>query len=263
MPRLALVAALALTAAGCGGAGGGSSAAGDPIARAAVKTSRTGSLKADFIVSSSTLSGTGRGVFDNDARGTGKLTLAVHSQGQSATIDTVILGSVLYMRSPVFAQAGLPRGKEWVRLDLTQLAKQAGVDLGSLAGLNPSPSGAFAYLRGSAGRVEKVGHEQVQGVDTTHYRTTINLERAAHRASGRAREAIRRAISASGVKRIPVEAWIDKAGYVRKVTYTEPSGQKQSSRITMELHDFGPHVRIAPPPQASVIDFAELLRRGG
>jgi hypothetical protein len=263
MRRLAMLAALALAAAGCGGGGGSSGASGDPIAKAAAKTARAGSVKADFVIAGSSLNGTGSGVFDNDAQGTGRLTLAVQSQGQSVTVDTIVAGPVLYMRSDVFRQAGLPAGKEWVRLDLAKLAQQQGVDLGSLAGSNPSPSGALAYLRGSGGEVEKVGAEKVQGVDTTHYKTTIDLERAASRATGRARESIRRVIRVSGVKRIPVEAWIDGAGYVRKVTYTEHAGRRQSSKITMELHDFGPHVAIASPPSKTVIDFQDLLQPQG
>ncbi len=264
MRRLAALAVLAVTAAGCGGGGGGSSSgSGDPIARAAAKTARAGSVRADFEIAGSALNGTGSGVFDNDKKGTGKLTLAVRSQGQSVTLDTIVIGPVLYMRSAVFAQAGLPPGKEWVRLDLAKLAQQQGVDLGSLLSSNPSPSGALAYLRGSAGQVDKVGEEKVQGVDTTHYRTTIDLERAASRSTGRAREAIRRVIRVSGVKRIPVEAWVDSAGYVRKVTYTEHSSRSQSSRITMELHDFGPHVSIASPPSKTVIDFQTLLQPQG
>jgi hypothetical protein len=262
MRYLALVTALAFAAAGCGG-GGSASSSGDPLARAAAKTSRAASVKADFVIAGPSVDGTGSGVFDNDKRGTGKLTLAVRSQGQSVTVDTIVLGSVLYMRSDVFRQAGLPAGKEWVRLDLAKLAQQQGVDLGSLTASNPNPSGGLAYLRGSGGEVEKVGGERVQGVETTHYKTTIDLERAAARATGRARESIRRVIKVSGVKRIPVEAWIDDDGYVRKMIYTEHASRRQSSKITMELHDFGPHVPIASPPRSSVIDFEDLLEPQG
>ena len=262
MRRAAALAALAFAAAGCGGGGSGSGS-GDAVARAAAKTAHVGSVKADIAISSSSVNGTGSGVFDNDKRGTGKLTLAVRSQGQSVTVDTIVLGSVLYMRSDVFRAAGLPAGKEWVRLDLAKLARQQGVDLGSLMSSNPSPSGGLAYLRGSGGEVEKVGKEKVQGVETTHYKTTINLERAAERATGRARESIRRVIRVSGVKRIPVEAWIDRDGYVRKMVYTEHSGRRQSSKITMVLHDFGPHVSIASPPASTVIDFQDLLQPQG
>jgi hypothetical protein len=264
MRRAAALTALALAAAGCGGGGSGSgSGSGDAVARAAAKTAHVGSVKADIAISSSSVNGTGSGVFDNDKRGTGKLSLAVRTRGQSVAVDTIMQGTVLYMRSDVFRQAGLPAGKEWVRLDLAKLARQQGVDLGSLMSSNPSPSGGLAYLRGSGGEVEKVGKEKVQGVETTHYKTTINLERAAERATGRARESIRRVIQVSGVKRIPVEAWIDGDGYVRKMAYTEHSGRRQSAKITMELHDFGAHVAIASPPSSKVIDFQDLLQPPG
>jgi hypothetical protein len=269
MRRLAALGALALLVAGCGGngggggGGGGNAAASDPIARAAVKTSQAGSLQADFTIGGSSLNGSGTGVFDNDKRGSGRVAMAVRNQGQSVSVDTIIVGPVLYIRSPVFSQVGLPPGKKWVKLDLAQLAQQRGIDLGSLVNSNPNPSGALAYLRGSNGNVEKLGTEKVQGVDTTHYKATIQLARAAKRVSGRARDSINRVITVSGVKQIPVEAWIDDDGYIRKVTYTEHSGKKQSADITMELHDFGPHVAIASPPKASVIDFQQILQPGG
>jgi hypothetical protein len=257
MRRIAALAALAVVGAGCGGGGSGP----DPIVRAAEKTADAGSLKADLQIAGPSLEGVGKGVFDNDQRGTGKLTLAVRSQGQSVIVDTIALGSLLFIRSDVFRQAGLPAGKEWVRLDLAKLAKQQGVDLGSLTSSNPSPSGGLAYLRGSNGEVEKVGGEKVQGVETTHYKTTVDLERAADRASGRARDSIKRVIRVSGAKRIPVEAWIDGEGYIRKMIYTEHAGRRQSSKVTMELHDFGPHVAIASPPSERVIDLQEFLKQ--
>jgi hypothetical protein len=267
MRRLVALGALVLLAAGCGGGGGGGAGgagSSDPVARAAVKTAKSGSVQADFTISGASLDGTGSGTFDNDARGSGRLSMAVRSQGQSVAVDTIIVGRVLYIRSPVFSQAGLPPGKEWVKLDLAKLARQRGIDLGSLLSSNPSPSGALAYLRGSNGKVEELGSsEKVQGVDTTHYKTTIDLERAAAKVSGRARASIKRVIAVSGVKRIPVEAWVDDDGYIRKVSYTEHSGKTQSADITMELHDFGPHVSIASPPKASVIDFEQILQPSG
>jgi hypothetical protein len=268
MRRLALFGVLALIVAGCGSGGSGGSNGGgtsnvDPIARAASKTARSGSVQADFSISGSSLSGTGSGVFDNDARGSGRVSMAVQNKGQSVSVDTIIVGPVFYIRSPVFSQAGLPPGKQWVKLDLAKLAQQRGIDLGSLVDSNPNPSGALAYLRGSNGHVQKLGGEKVLGVDTTHYKATIDLERAASQATGHARDSIRRVITVSGVKRIPIEAWIDGDGFIRKVSYTEHSGKKQSAEITMELHDFGPRVAIASPPKASVIDFQRILQPGG
>jgi len=185
MRRLAALAALLVVAAGCGGGGkgsdnGGGQPIGNPIARAAANTSRAGSVKIDFGISGKGIKGGGRGVFDTDTAGSGRLAMTVESGGQSTGVDTVIDGTVLYIRTAVFQQA-LPAGKEWVRLDLAQFAKQQGLNLGSLVDSNPNPNGALAYLRGSTGDVENLGKEKVRGTETT---TTGRRSTSSSRRSG-------------------------------------------------------------------------------
>ena len=265
MPRLAALAALVtllLAAAGCGSddksadTGGGSEA--NPIAQAAADTTRSGSVKVDFGISGKGIEGGGRGVFDTSTTGSGRLAMTVENNGQATTVDSLAHGSTLYLRSPVFQQV-LPAGKEWVRVDLAQLARQHGVDLGSLVDSNPTPNAALAYLRGSTGKVEEVGEEKVRGEQTTHYRSTIDLEQAARSAKGSTRRSIRRVIDVAGVSRLPVDVWVGDDGFVHKVRYTQHASKNQSAKISMELYDFGAPVTITPPPATTVIDFAQLL----
>jgi hypothetical protein len=264
MPRLAVLAALLLAAAGCGGGGGkgaqsGAAAGQNPIAQAAARTSRAGSVKIEFEITGKAVKGGGRGVFDTGTAGAGRLAMTVEgNSGPATTVDTITDGALLYIRTPVFQQA-LPPGKEWVRVDLALLARQNGVDLGSLVDSNPTPNGALAYLRGSTGRVQDLGKQNVKGEETTHYRATIDLEQAAKRAKGSTRQSIRRVIDVAGVTKLPVDVWVGADGYVRKVTYAQHSGRNQSAKITMEMYDFGAPVTITPPPAAVVIDFQKML----
>jgi len=264
MRRVAVLAALLLLAAGCGGSGdkksdtGSSAPEANPIAEAASATTRAGSVKVDFEIAGTGVNGGGRGVFDTGANATGKLAMTVDSNGQTTTVDTIVDGNVLYLRTPAFQQL-LPAGKEWVRVDLARLAKQQGVDLGSLVDSNPTPTAALAYLRGASGEVEKVGEEKVRGENTTHYRATIDLEHAARRAKGSTRRSIRRVIDVAGVTKLPVDVWVGDDGFVHKVSYTQHSSKSQSAKITMELYDFGSPVTIAPPPETAVVDFEQLL----
>ncbi len=267
MRRLAVFGALLLVAAGCGGSSkstqSGTSPAENPIAAAATKTSRAGSVKIDFGISGKAVKGGGRGVFDTSTNGAGRLAMTVEgNSGGATTVDTISSGNLLYIRSPVFQQA-IPPGKEWVRVDLAKLAKQQGVDLGSLVDSNPTPKSALAYLRGSTGEVQELGKEKVKGEDTTHYKTTIDLEQAARRAKGSTRQSIRRVIDVAGVTKLPVEVWVGDDGYVRKVTYAQHSGRNQSAKITMEMYDFGSPVTITAPPAATVIDFQKMLTPQG
>lgn len=254
--RLVPVFVLTLALAGCGGGASGS----EKIALAAAKTSKVGSIEAEFTVSGAGVEGRGTGIFNTGDKGSGQLTMTVRNGQQTAKVDTVITGTVLYMRSPAFSQ--LTGGKQWLKLDLGKIARQRGIDLGSLLNTSPTPTSALAYLSGSGGKVEKVGSEQVQGVDTTRYHTTVDLERAAARAKGTARQSLKRVIRVSGVKKVPVDVWIDDKGFVRKVVYETSGGGSQAVRVTMELHDFGSRVPIRPPPKASVVDLMERLQGG-
>lgn len=263
--KLLPVFALALALAGCGGDGGGGKRGGgensNQIALAANKTSKAGSIKADFTVNGGGVEGHGTGVFNTGDKASGRLTITVGVGGRQFKIDTVITGTVLYMHSPAFRQ--LTGGKQWVKLDLGKIARQRGIDLGSLLNTSPTPTSALAYLGGSAGKVDKIGTENVQGVDTTHYRVTVDLERAASHARGSARQSLKRLMQTSRVKKIPEDVWIDGKGYVRKVVYENAGGTgSQKVRVTMVLHDFGPRAQIQPPPKGSVADIMSRLPGG-
>jgi hypothetical protein len=255
--RLVPVFVLALVLAGCGGSGGGGKSS-DQIALAAAKTSKAGSIGTDFTVSGGGVQGHGSGVFNTGEKGSGRMTITVNVAGRDFKIDTVITGTVLYMRSPAFRQ--FTGGKQWVKLDLGKIAQQRGIDLSSLLNTSPTPTSALAYLGGSAGKAKKVGSEKVQGTETTHYRVTVDLERAAEHAKGTARQSLKRLIQTSGVKKVPEDVWIDGKGFVRKVVYESGGGTgRQKVRVAMLLHDFGPRVSIQPPPKGAVVDIMNRL----
>ena len=48
------------------------------------------------------------------------------------------------------------------------------------------------------------------------------------------------------MKNLPLEVWVDRNGYIRKVSYDEHAGRQQAAKVTMELHDFGAPVAIKP-----------------
>jgi hypothetical protein len=253
---------LALALAGCGGSGGGSgdgkTVSGQAIAAAAAKSSRAGSVEADFKIAGAGISGSGTGVFNTGKSRSGQLNMKVHVRGLDVPIDSVITGNVLYMRSSLFSQLGLSGNKQWVKIDLAQLAQQRGIDLSSLASANPTPTSALVYLRG-AGHVVKVGTDSVQGVSTTHYKVTVDLERAAAKSSRSTRRSLRQVIELGGVKKLPVDVWIDGDGFLRKFEYAQPAGNGRKVQLTMELHDFGRPVTVRPPPADSVVDLIKAL----
>lgn len=251
--------ALVFVLAGCGGS---ESLSAKQIASAAQKTSSKGSLEADFTISGSGVASSGSGVFNTGDGTSGQLKMIVHSANGQFTVDTVSTGNVLYMRSPALQQFGLSREKQWLKLDLARLASQRGVDLGGLLNANPNPTSALGHLLGSGGEAKKLGTARVRGVDTTHYRVTVNLDQAASASSGSVRKSLESALKASGRKTEPFDVWVDHNGLVRKVSYTQGANGTPGPVITMEFHDFGPHVAITPPPKDSVVDMQQVLQGG-
>jgi hypothetical protein len=253
---------LVVVLAGCGGGKSSNSAkpvSGDLIVAAAAKSTNAGSVEADFKLSGAGVNGSGSGVFNTGSSRSGQLKMKVDVQGMSVPIDSVVTGSVLYMRSPVFSQLGLSNDKQWIKLDLAQLGEQQGIDLSSLANASPTPTSALSYLRGSS-KVREVGSESVGGVDTTHYKVTVDLERAAAKSTGAERRSLNRVVRASGVKKLPIDVWVDGKGYVRKVEYAQRTGGgSKPVRVTMTLHDYGAPVTVKPPPASATVDFMQAL----
>jgi hypothetical protein len=112
----------------------------------------------------------------------------------------------------------------------------------------------------------------VRGVDTTHYKASVDLERYPDVAQAgdreRVRQSVDRLIELTGQKKIPTEVWIahDSKRIVKTRVKTQTkvpqSGVTLQTDLKMELYDFGVDVGdVKPPPPEDTADLAEL--RGG
>ena len=293
MRRLALllIALLALTPLACGGGGAGEEKSpAEAVAAAGKKTAAAESSKFGFnakikppaAVSAETFEFSGSGEMDYRRR-LGRLSYdlsglleAAGQEAPDAQAEVVFDDYVLYMRFPLLSQT-LPGGKPWVKIDLEELNKQRGVDLGQLSQLSWSdPSQTLALLKATSGEIEEVGQEDVRGVETTRYRLTVDLAKVADAAPAASRDQVRasmrRLIEQTRTRTIPVQVWIDDDGLLRRqrmsMKYAVPSGasgQPQQAEMTMttELFDFGTKVDAQVPPAAQVADLADLIGKQG
>jgi hypothetical protein len=235
----AAVLAVAPMLAGCGG-GGSSSASPETVTSAAAKTARAGSVKADFTISGAGAKGEGSGTFNTGGDRSGRSTVNLEVNRRVNAVETIIAGKVLYLRSRVFAQAGISGPKDWLKVDLAQLSQQGG---------------------GLSNLAKKVGTESVAGVDATHYRVTADLQRAAARSSGSDKASAQEAMQLTGRKTLPMDAWVDGDGYLRKVAWAEHTSAGTGAKVSMVLHDFHAPVKIEPP-SGHVIDLLQRLSGG-
>jgi hypothetical protein len=198
--------------------------------------------------------------------------------GLTAKVDAVIdfsAGLVEYVHFPELAsELG---GKEWMKVDVAQLLKQqTGADVSAaLQGQSSDPNAGLQQLRGATA-VTEIGKEKIRGVDATHYRATIDVDKAAREAPASARDAMQKLANLYRVKTFPVDVWLDGSGrVVRQVLTTDTSTMNIPTTVattgsaigkisvTMEFFDFGAAVDATPPPADQTANFSDLLAGSG
>ncbi|MDQ3661223.1 MAG: hypothetical protein M3454_09240 [Actinomycetota bacterium] len=190
----------------------------------------------------------------------GKLPVAAGSD--SGSVEVVFDDSVIYMKLPGL-QESLPTSKAWVRIDVKELQRQSDGASQFNAFGQADPSQYLQFLQG-AGKVEELGSETVREVETTRYKAVVDLSEAVKQAPAEMRQSVTEAIKASGSKSVPVNAWIDSEGLLRRVRYSyggvEQTGGLSSS-ITVDFYDFGTTVEVRPPSEGQVTDLADILEK--
>jgi hypothetical protein len=178
---------------------------------------------------------------------------------------------VIYMRFPFMTKA-LPGSKPWIRIDMQKLGERIGLDFGALMQSGQSnPTQQLDYLRSVSGDLEELGNETVGGVETTHYRGTVDLDDYEQLVPKDQRESIRKTIeqlekSMGGRSRYPVDVWVDSADQVRRLAFEMKSDTSQGTATTsmqMDLSDFGAPVHVELPPASQTIDFDQLTQAAG
>jgi hypothetical protein len=232
---------------------GGEAVSLDPVARAAGATSKEDSAHVGF-TGSSTANGIkvdilGSGDFATAGQ-QGQLNIQFRSPQTSGTIRELLMGSSVYMISPLF-QASLPQGKAWVKIDLKKAGRSSSFDVGSFSAATPAQT--LALLQ-QTGTVVKVGTEMIAGTTATHYRATIDPRKVKDK-------------RLADVTYQPVEVWIDGDDHVRRLHLAYSAGTAGTSEMTMNFSQFGRPLHITLPDESVIWDAtsvaAATLKNGG
>lgn len=179
------------------------------------------------------------------------------------------IGNESWMRIPAL-QTIFNFPKPWIRLKEHDTPK-TGADL-ALEQAPNDPVELVPYLR-AVGKVEEVGRGNVNGVQTTHYRSSVDLNRVArYAAPGEQRKLeakIRRAIKETGKRTAPIEFWLDDTHMLRRIRVVDtlpPATDEKyptSYNLTIDLLGFGMTVDVPRPPARKVMSQAELKGNPG
>ena len=176
--------------------------------------------------------------------------------------------AIIYLKLPALTRL-LPGGKPWIKMDLNELGKQAGIDISQFTQFANDPAQMVDWLRAASGDVTTVGTETIDGVSTTHYRATVDLDKYPDLVSPENRDAMRKAVDslekAAHVSSFPMHVWVGKDGLVRQVraVFTETIQGQTVNVVTSErFYDFGTPVSIALPSDDQVTDTSRLTTGG-
>ena len=158
-----------------------------------------------------------------------------------------IVDGTAYLKLPdtVLQSAGAAPATEWVAREATD---EAATDLSALAQAYSDPLRQLGHLAKANRNVDGVGNESVRGVLTTHFRGTAALK-GTH---------------------VPIEAWIDADGLLRRMIVTLPlsklvnaSGLARDAtlRVQQDLYDFGSAAPVKAPPLGRVTPVESITLR--
>jgi hypothetical protein len=186
------------------------------------------------------------------------------------TVPLAMVGTrrILYVKTPLIGKA-LPDGKTWASFDEAAAAKKMGFgDPSDFDQTNPKK--LLTFLRATSDRVERVGTEEIRGVQTTHYRATVEFRKYPDALPvtdrDQARQAMEKLIKTSGTSSFPMEAWVDAHHLLRRAkfdmtTMNPKTKQKEEIHMTMDLWGFGRKRAATPPPADETVDVTKLTSR--
>lgn len=188
---------------------------------------------------------------------------AMTATAQGQKVEQRVVDQVLYQKVPG-QQSG--SDKPWIKIDLEKAAEQQN-DGQSVN--NPADSAAFAKAITDKDVTEK-GTEEIDGVNTTRYRVTIDVADLPNGAQ----------LSQQVGETLPMDVWLDDEGRIRRqqvdMTVKAPAAAEEQSAAdtssapqeakvstVMEFTDFGTEVDVEAPPAEQVTDMTgKALEQG-
>lgn len=204
-----------------------------------------------------TITSDGEGVLD---LADGDSVMKITAQGKS--IEQRVVDQVMYQKAPGQKAQG---GKPWIKIDLKKVAAQQGMSNQQIG----DPAQTAAYAKAITDKdITKVGTEKIDGVNTTHYRVSLDVAKLP------GGDQMRQQLGPT----LPMQVWLDDEGRLRRqhidMTVKAPASasankgnsaapQQLKMSTVMGFSDFGTEVDAEAPPAGQVADMTDdALQQG-
>ena len=293
---ISVVAVMAVTLGACGGSSSPTSAAtrapdaktpGSNVVLASVQTTAAEKSARE----SMTISTKGSGLFAFSMTASGVVDFATGDSQFTADLggataaflpggfEVRVVNKVAYVKLPdsIGRLIGGAGGKQWLAVG----APKGAAGSSPLSGIGQSdPTKVLAALERVSDDVKQVGTATVRGVETKHYRATLDLGKAID--NSKVPKSLRakadQLFGGAGAPTIPVDVFLDSEGRLRRMTLemdlsafsgagatgaTGALGSLPTVSMTLDLYDFGTPVNVQAPPANQILSLKEFGMNGG
>jgi hypothetical protein len=184
-------------------------------------------------------------------------------QGADAKAEIRLVDKAMYIGGGAAAAKEMD-GKSWMKFDLAALGGDKELNqLGGASQADKNPATESTFLTG-ADDVEQVGTETVDGVETTHYKGTLNLadlEKSLEGEDKETRDKRRKSIEQyeqMGVDKLTMDVWIDGDDHTKQFRM-RGKADKGPLDMTITFLGFNEPVKVTAPPAKDTVDLAEMM----
>lgn len=147
----------------------------------------------------------------------------------------------------------LPEGKPWLR------STQADDPFDPEATALRDPTRLLHFLRSTSSDVQRVGTEALDGVQTTHYEGTLDLQKIVDQAPAAERPLLQEDLDfmkQETATTIPYGLWVDAGDITRRLRIDAAAGNGSE---TIDFFDYGVTVDVQPPAESQVLSDDEFM----
>ncbi|MEO3811698.1 LppX_LprAFG lipoprotein [Sphaerisporangium sp. B11E5] len=186
--------------------------------------------------------------------------ISAGGQNVPGGVRVILLGQTAYMKVEMLNKL-LGSAKPWIKLDLAELGRSAGVDAGQFLSQAQQLDlqSSVKMITGSKD-VKAVGTETVGGVDTTHYKGTFPVAEAVKQLDPELQQKL--APQISKLKDMKFDAWIDAENLPRKL---EMNGAADGGtfKAALQFSKFNEAAEVTAPPADQVGELPKGLNGTG